>query len=199
MAISSTMASSAFLMSSRRMGSPTSRGGMALPSRPNDDVVVLVTPRGAARRNERGRVVLVHEQRAGPPHGAEVAAREHRGAEGTVRSPEVREALTAGAGAAGARPDRRGATLSRHPRRDAKIDELDGIGVRPMAVRPLVLAPEGLRQLARRRPVEPPGERHRQLEGLPLVLAVRRARDLGLGGVALVAQQALRLATRATP
>src|SRR5438093_935808 len=46
MAISSTMASSAFLMSSRRMGSPTSRGGMALPSRPNDDVVVLVTPRG---------------------------------------------------------------------------------------------------------------------------------------------------------
>src|SRR5437773_12052950 len=101
MAISSTMASSAFLMSSRRLGSPMSRGGMALPSRPNDDVVVLVTPRGAARRNERGRVVVVPEQLAGPPHGAEVAARQHPGAEATVASPEVREAPAAGAGAAG--------------------------------------------------------------------------------------------------
>ena len=74
-AISSTIASSPFLISSRRIGSRAGSTDCALmrARRPDLDVAVVVEAGGGARRDERGRVVLVDEQRAGPGRRVEVA------------------------------------------------------------------------------------------------------------------------------
>src|ERR1700730_12086693 len=74
MAISSTMVSSAFLISSCRMGSLSSRVAN-LSSRVDHDVAVGIEVGRAVGRHQRGRVVFVDEQAAAPrPRAATTGA-----------------------------------------------------------------------------------------------------------------------------
>src|SRR5712691_8293275 len=80
MAISSTMVSSAFLISSSRMGSLSSRVAIS-PSRGDHDIAVGVQVRLAVRRHEGGRIVFVDEQGAGPRPRVEILSPDDRRAD----------------------------------------------------------------------------------------------------------------------
>src|SRR5437667_3130102 len=94
MAISSTMVSSAFLISSCRMGSLSSRVAN-LSSRVDHDVAVGVEVGEAVGQHQRGGVVFIDEQRAGPRPRVEILAPDDRRADHAVAGTEVGLALAA--------------------------------------------------------------------------------------------------------
>src|SRR5882672_1394810 len=195
MAISSTMVSSAFLISSCRMGSLSSRVAN-LTSRVDHDVAVGVEVGGAVGRHQRGRVVFVDEQGTGPRPLVEILSPDDRRADHAVAGTEVGLALAA----AGPRTGYEAGLATHvrgpaHARGQAQVDDLDRVALGLVAVGALVLLVERLGEAAERVEADGGGSQgDTELEGLPLVLEIRAALDLhAVRAVALRAQQGLRL------
>src|SRR5262245_44263586 len=150
----------------------------ASASRGDRDVAVAVEVRAAAWRHQRGRVVLVDQQRTRARPAPEIGAPDHRRLDRAERGAEVGGTVLAPPALLLAQPERSAVCVAAPARRDTEVDDLDRIALGLVAVRVLVLLGERVREVAERIALLRRGERHRQLERLALVLEVRRGLDL---------------------